>query len=83
METGSSGSTGGGSGNTGTRHDPHLQRKIFNSANSALNDDVFAGHSDKSASLRAPPPPSQTAGSLPHSTRACGPQDVCSCARRS
>jgi len=65
METGSSGSTGGGSGNTGTRHDPHLQRKIVNSANSVLNDDVFAGHSDKSASLRAPPPPSQTAGSLP------------------
>ena len=62
--TGSTGSTGGTEGTAPhTRHAP-LFKSTTNSIPSC-NDDVFSDNSDKSAPLRALPPPSQIAGTLP------------------
>jgi len=48
-----------------TRNESILKSKKPQSNISDFNDEVFTSHSDKCASPRAPPPPSQTAGQLP------------------
>jgi hypothetical protein len=48
-----------------TRNESILKSKNLQSNSSDFNDEVFSSHSDKCASPRAPPPPSQTAGQLP------------------
>jgi hypothetical protein len=48
-----------------TRNESILKSKKLQSNISDFNDEVFTSHSDKCASPRAPPPPSQTAGQLP------------------
>ena len=47
-----------------TRQDP-LNKSVDRNSELTYNDEVFNAHSDKSASHRAPPPPPQTAGTLP------------------
>ena len=69
MDTGTGTGSTDGTGGTGSktsnsvRHDP--QFKSSNNSVASLIDEVFDGNSVKSAPLRAPPPPSQTAGTLP------------------